>query len=82
MSLIEGIIGPIASLIDKIIPDPKARLVQHVKMPRHHRTNPRHNLSTATSSPTTSEGPDRYQQRKFFGSSRTFLSISCLQSFT
>jgi hypothetical protein len=25
MSLIEGIIGPIASLIDKIIPDPKAR---------------------------------------------------------
>ena len=25
MSIIEGIIGPIASLIDKIIPDPKAR---------------------------------------------------------
>lgn len=25
MSLIDGIIGPIASLIDKIIPDPKAR---------------------------------------------------------
>ena len=25
MSLIDGIIGPIAGLIDKIIPDPKAR---------------------------------------------------------
>jgi len=25
MSLIEGIVGPIATLIDKIIPDPKAR---------------------------------------------------------
>ncbi|MCW4463207.1 holin family protein [Sphingomonas sp. BT-65] len=25
MSILEGIIGPIASLIDKIIPDPKAR---------------------------------------------------------
>ncbi|MEY3833872.1 MAG: hypothetical protein RLZZ130_1350, partial [Pseudomonadota bacterium] len=25
MSLVDGLIGPIASIIDKIIPDPKAR---------------------------------------------------------
>ncbi|GAA4762648.1 hypothetical protein GCM10023219_03710 [Stakelama sediminis] len=32
MSLIEGIIGPIAGLIDKIIPDPKARDAAKLKL--------------------------------------------------
>lgn len=32
MSIVEGIIGPIAGLIDKIIPDPKARDVAKLEL--------------------------------------------------
>ena len=53
MSIIEGIIGPIAALIDKIIPDPKARDAAKLELLRLHGSQDMDQLRTQISAIVT-----------------------------